>query len=208
MSRRMRRRRMNRRRRRERVGLDFPRGSGPAVVRPRGSDVHRRRLRRRGRTRTPRGERRRRVGGRGGSGGYRVGRTTFGAAVVARMPRVAVRFVAAAVVDEGRHPLQVRAPARASPRAALRRGHVGLAKSILVHPLRCGWARARGDRGSERAVIGGGMGYRDACARGSVGDSALRSPVTRARVCGYTRRVDKRTLCSRADGGAFVPVGY
>ena len=164
-----RRRRMNRRRRRERVGLDFPRGSGPAVVRPRGSDVHRRRLRRRGRTRTPRGERRRRVGGRGGSGGYRVGRTTFGAAVVARMPRVAVRFVAAAVVDEGRHPLQVRAPARASPRAALRRGHVGLASQDFGAPplLRpgagarrprvgaCGYRRGDGLSRRMRARLGG-----------------------------------------------------
>ena len=119
-----------RRRRRERVGFDPSRGSGPAVVRPRGSDVHRRRLRAT-RGRHARSERRRRVpGGRGGRGGYRgVGRTTFGAAVgCSWMPRVAVRFVAAAVVDEGCHPLQVRAPARASPRAALRRGHVGLAR--------------------------------------------------------------------------------
>ena len=40
------------------------------------------------------------------------------------MPRVAFRFVAAAVVHEGRHPLEVRAPARASPdAAAFRRRH-------------------------------------------------------------------------------------
>ena len=155
MSRRMRRRRMNRRRRRERVGLDFSRGSGPAVVRPRGSDVHQRRLRRRGRTRTPRGERRRRVGGRGGSGGYRVGRTTFGAAVVARMPRVAVRFVAAAVVDEGRHPLQVRAPARASPRAALRRGHVGLPKICRTPYAAAGRGREATAGRSVRLSAGG-----------------------------------------------------
>ena len=47
-----------------------------------------------------------------------------------------------------------------------------------LHPLG-GLRRHSGYRGSERVVIGGGMGYRDACARGSVGYSAMRSPVRR-----------------------------
>ena len=162
-----RRRRRRRRRRRERVGFDPSRGSGPAVVRPRGSDVHRRRLRAT-RGRHARSERRRRVpGGRGGRGGYRgVGRTTFGAAVgCSWMPRVAVRFVAAAVVDEGCHPLQVRAPARASPRAALRRGHVGLARfgrtprpgagARRPRVGACGYRRGDGLSRRMRARLGG-----------------------------------------------------
>ena len=49
---------------------------------------------------------------------------------------------------------------------------------IWLHPS-AAWRRHSGYRGSERVVIGGGMGYRDACARGSVGYSAMRSPVRR-----------------------------